>query len=177
MRRRGDGTYVRDWNVRKLPHQYSLRGTYHDLKDYVVSKIIKFEVIHPTPQIAEKLCISQDAFVYEITRKRVFEGRPLIMEYTYMPVDIIPGLKKEHLEKSIYGYIQDGLGYKIHSAFVKINGVRPNLLEQEEMGLSTTDFLMEAERVVSLDNCQVFEYSIAHHVPEFFDFETVIFEQ
>lgn len=92
-----------------------------------------------------------------------------------MPVDVIPGLSTKHLEQSIYGYIQDELGYKIHSAFVKVAGVRPNAIEQLEMNLSDTDFLMETERVSSLGNCKTFEYSIARHLPDVFHFETVIF--
>lgn len=175
IRRRGDGTLVRDWKSKQLPHLYSLRGNYHDFKEQMTSKIIQFQVVHPREEVANKLGITQDSFVYEIIRLRILEKRPLIMEYTYMPLDVVPGLKKKDLERSIYAYIQDKLNFKIHSAFVKVTGVRPNQLEKEEMNLSDHDFLMEAERVSSLDSCQTFEYSIAHHLPEAFDFETVIF--
>ncbi|MHC5879900.1 UTRA domain-containing protein, partial [Streptococcus pyogenes] len=72
--------------------------------------------------MANKLGITQDSFVYEIIRLRILEKRPLIMEYTYMPLDVVPGLKKEDLERSIYAYIQDKLNFKIHSAFVKVTG-------------------------------------------------------
>lgn len=94
-----------------------------------------------------------------------------------MPIDIIPNLKRDHLESSVYHYIETVLGRKIHSAFVKVTGVRPNDLEKEKMALDVTDFLMEVEQVVSLDNCKVFEYSISHHLPDMFDFETVLFKQ
>lgn len=175
IRRRGDGTVVRDWKSKQLPHLYSLKGNYHDYQDHVSSRVLKFEVIHPSEEVASKLGISSEQFVYEIQRLRFIDQRPAILEYTYMPIEIIPGLTREHLERSIYGYIQDQLGHKIHSAFVKVSGVRPSALEKEEMGLSDSDFLMETERVGSLDSCKTFEYSIAHHLPEVFDFETVIF--
>nr|WP_155963945.1 GntR family transcriptional regulator [Streptococcus ruminantium] len=175
IRRRGDGTLVRDWKSKGVSRLYSLKGTYHDYREHVTSKILKFEVIHPSAQVASKLCVNQDSFVYEIQRLRILDDRPIIMEYSYMPVDVIPGLSTKHLEQSIYGYIQDELGYKIHSAFVKVAGVRPNAIEQLEMNLSDTDFLMETERVSSLGNCKTFEYSIARHLPDVFHFETVIF--
>lgn len=175
IRRRGDGTIVRDWKKQQLPHLYSLKGTYYDYKERIHSKIIRFEVSRPSELVTEKLNIGSDDFVYEIIRLRQLDGRPIIMEYTYMPIDVIPGLRQNDLAKSIYGYIQGELGRKVHSAFVKITAVRPNALEMEEMAVRETDFLMEAERISSLDNCQTFEYSIAHHLPDFFDFETVLF--
>lgn len=175
IRRRGDGTVVRDWKNKQLPHLYSLKGTYHDYGTRLRSKIIKFEVKRPSETVADKLSLNQDDFVYEIIRLRILDGRPIIMEYTYMPLEIIPGLKREHLEKSIYAYIQEGLGRKVHSAFVKVSGIRPNELEQAEMALTPQDFLMEVEQVGALDNCKVFEYSKSHHLPDVFDFETVMF--
>lgn len=175
IRRRGDGTVVRDWKNKQLPHLYSLKGTYHDYGNSLASKVIKFEVARPSKLVADKLSLTEDDFVYEIIRLRVLDGRPIIIEYTHMPVAIIPGLKQCHLEKSIYGYIQEDLGRKVHSAFVKLSGVRPNALEQDEMDLTEQDFLMEIEQVGSLDNCKVFEYSISRHLPDVFDFETVMF--
>ncbi len=175
IRRRGDGTLVRDWKKQQLPHLYSLKGTYYDYKERVRSKVIRFEINRASEEIAEKLNVNPDDCIYEIMRLRELDGRPIIMEYTYMPIDVIPGLKQADLEHSIYGYIQEELGRKVHSAFVKITGVRPNALEIKYMSMLETDFLMEAERISSLDNCQTFEYSIAHHLPEFFDFETVLF--
>ncbi|WP_057489964.1 GntR family transcriptional regulator [Streptococcus orisasini] len=177
IRRRGDGTLVRDWKVEQLPHLYSLKGTYYDYQNKVASRILKFEVTHPSSAVAEKLSLTEDDFVYEIIRLRILEGRPIIIEYTFMPITVIPGLKRQHLERSIYEYITKELKRKVHSAFVKVSGVRPTKLEQVEMNLAETDFLMEIEQVGSLDNCRVFEYSISHHLPDVFDFETVMFNQ
>lgn len=177
LRRRGAGTLVRDWKATQRPHLYSLKGTSHDFPKGLASKVLTFDVTRPSEEMAEKLSLSTDDFVYEIVRLRVLEGRPIIMEYTYMPVDVIPGLKREHLENSIYNYISNGLGRKVYSAFVKVSGVRPNDLEKQEMQLSETDFLMEVSQVSSLDDCRVFEYSISHHLPDVFDFETIMFNQ
>ncbi|MDY3024752.1 MAG: GntR family transcriptional regulator [Streptococcus hyovaginalis] len=177
IRRRGSGTFVRDWKSAQIPHVYTLNGATEDYGDKVRTEVINFDVISANAQVAEKLSIGLDDFVYKIVRLRHIESRPSIMEYTYMPIDIIPNLKRDHLESSVYHYIETVLGRKIHSAFVKVTGVRPNDLEKEKMALDVTDFLMEVEQVVSLDNCKVFEYSISHHLPDIFDFETVLFKQ
>lgn len=175
IRRRGDGTVVRDWKSKQTPHLYSLNGNYRAYQERVSSRVLVFEVARPTALVAEKLGITEEEFVYEIIRLRSIDERPVIVEYTYMPIGVIPHLKLENLERSIYAYIEDELGLKIHSAFVKVAGVRPNDLEKEHLHLVDTDFVMEAERVSCLETCQNFEYSIARHVPDVFDFETVLF--
>lgn len=177
IRRRGAGTFVRDWKSVQMPHIYTLNGATEDYGDKVETEVLSFDVIRPDTLMAEKLSISEDDFVYKIIRLRHIDQNPSIMEYTYMPLDVIPNLKREHLQSSIYAYINDELGRKVHSAFVKVAGVRPSELERDKMNLRDTDFLMEVEQVVSLDNCKVFEYSISHHLPEMFDFETVLFKQ
>lgn len=175
IRRRGSGTLVRDWKQNRLPHMYSLKGNFHDYGKALSSKIISFTVEHPNAEVAEKLGIAEEDFVYCITRLRILNNRPIIMEYTFMPLEVIPGLKREHLKTSIYAYISEELGRKVHSAYVKVSGVRPNELECLEMELKETDFLMAIEQVGCLDDCRVFEYSVSHHLPDVFPFETVMF--
>lgn len=175
IRRRGAGTFVRDWKHNQLPHLYSLNGTFHDYGERLSSKIIQFTIEQAGEKIAEKLGVTSDSFVYHIVRLRILDNRPIIMEYTYMPIDVIPGLKKEHLSRSIYAYINNELGRKVHSAYVKVSGERPTIFEQKEMELLESDFLMSIEQVSCLDDCRVFEYSISHHLPDTFHFETVMF--
>ncbi|GAB2027418.1 GntR family transcriptional regulator [Lactovum odontotermitis] len=175
IRRRGDGTHVKDWTKGRKAHLYAPEGSTQVRHGNVTSKVITFEVIHPYAQVAEKLSIDTDDFVYRIERLRFFENVPAIMEYTFMPISVIPGLKYEHLVNSVYSYIQGELGLTVHSSFLNITGVRPNQLEQEQMQLSDTDFLIQVEQVADLDDGRLFEYSIARHRPEKFQFETIIF--
>lgn len=177
IRRRGDGTLVKDWTKGKKAHLYAPKGSTRVRNGKVVSKVLTFDVIHPSPQVAEKLSISVDDFVYHIVRLRLLEETPSIMEYTYMPVQVIPGLKYEHLTSSIYSYIQEELELSVHSSFLNITGVRPTQLEKEQMNLSDKDFLMQVEQVANLDDGRIFEYSIAKHLPKIFQFDTIIFNK
>ncbi|MEQ9763448.1 GntR family transcriptional regulator [Streptococcus sp. ZJ151] len=177
IRRRGAGTFVRDWKSVQRPHIYTLNGASEDYGEKVETEVLAFDVIRSDAEIAEKLSIDEDDFIYKIIRLRHIDKQPSIMEYTYMPLDVIPDLKYEHVTSSIYRYINENLGRKVHSAFVKVTGVRPNALEQEKMHLVETDYMMQIEQIVSLDNCKVFEYAVSHHLPEIFDFETVLFKQ
>lgn len=177
LRRRGDGSFVRDWKTAGRSRTYSLNGSYDNYGGAISSKVLTFEVVHPSQEVADRLSLSMDDFVYHVVRLRVLEGSPIIMEYTYMPVAEVPGLSLSHVETSIYSYIKEGLGRKIHSTCLKISGQRPTALECQEMGLAATDFVMAVEQVSYLDNCRVFEYSVSHHLPDVFDFQTVMFNQ
>ena len=58
----------------------------------VTSTIIKFKVIPASVEIAEKLKIERNDFVYYIERVRYLNDEPYVIEYTYMPILIIKGL-------------------------------------------------------------------------------------
>lgn len=175
IRRRGYGTIVKDWTKGKKAHLYAVEGSSKRHMGQMESKILTFEIEHPNDDIAQKLSIETDDFIYRIERVRYVEEVPTIIEYTYMPISIIPQLKYSHLVGSIYKYIIEELGLVIQSSFLNVKGVRPNELEKKTMHLQDTDFLMQVEQVANLDDGRIFEYSIARHLPDSFNFETVIF--
>ena len=106
VKRRGSGTFVKslkDEDVKELSmaNQFSgFAATFKGRK--VASKILKFEIIHPAAEVAAKLQLSVDDFVYDIIRVRLLDDQPIVVEYTQMPIQLITGLKRQTLEKSIY---------------------------------------------------------------------------
>jgi GntR family transcriptional regulator len=139
----------------------------------VSSKIIKFEVIHPTEDIATKLNISCDDFVYYIVRARYADDEPYVIEYTYMPIGLIHGIKTDILMNSIYGYIEKVLKLKIKSAHRTIKAIMPNETEQEWLEIDKSFPILEVEQVGFLDNGQSFEYSKSHHRSDKIEIRTV----
>ncbi|SJZ55949.1 regulatory protein, gntR family [Pilibacter termitis] len=175
VRRRGDGSYVKDWKKMDVAQHNHLSGTFNQFSEgEVKTKVLKFEVERADEKIAAKLSIQAGDFIYAITRLRIIRGIPSIIEYTFMPLDLIPNLQMSHVETSIYNYIQRDLRLMVHSAVVKITGVRPDDFEKKELHLKSNSFLLQVDQVASLDNSRVFEFSIAKHIPEEFEFETVI---
>jgi GntR family transcriptional regulator len=112
VRRRGAGTFAKDYDPSKdsANAKYAIelyRG--HDIK----SEVITFEVIPCDEKIAKKLQIEEGSFVYHIIRFCKINERPFNIEIIYMPISIIPSIKVEHLQSSIYKYIEQGLQLKI----------------------------------------------------------------
>ena len=177
IKRRGSGTFVKALggdDVQELSMAKQFEGFSETNKDKKVSsKILKFEVIHPTEEIATKLKITCDDFVYYIIRTRYADEQPYVIDYTYMPIGLIPGIKNDILLNSIYNYIEKKLKLKIKSAHRIIRAILPNELEQEWLKIESNFPILEVEQVGFLDNGQPFEYSKAHHRSDKIEFRTV----
>lgn len=99
--RRGSGTYVKD--TAGLPGQAFFQGkndraqgfSYEHRGEKVTSVVYDFSIVNPPADIAAQLGIAEDDFAYHVVRVRQADGKPIVIEYTYMPLELIPGLKKE----------------------------------------------------------------------------------
>lgn len=175
IRRRGSGTVVQDWNQQEKARMIqTLTGTKAVYGSEVESKIIEFAIIGADKTIAGKLGIAVGDFVYKIIRLRIIHGIPTIMEHTWMPISVIPGVEAPVLEQSIYSYIHNKLGLEVGTSIVRVKGIRPDDGEKQFMDVTDQDFLMRVEQVAYLTDGRTFEYSYADHLPETFEFETVI---
>ena len=177
IKRRGSGTFVKavgGADVQELSMAKQFEGFSESNKDKnVYSKVVKFEVIHPSEEIATKLKITCDDFVYYIIRTRYADDEPYVFEYTYMPIGLIPGIKNDILMSSIYNYIEEKLKLKIKSAHRVIRAMLPNEQEQEWLKIESNFPILEVEQVGFLDNGQPFEYSKSHHRSDKIEFRTV----
>ena len=172
-RRQGSGIYVK-MNMDKIKARIPLVGNSSRFpKSELKTRVIRFEVNHPNKDIASKLSMSTEEFVYDIERVRIFKGEPIIMEYVKMPINVVPGLTKKILEDSIYAYIKTTLKQKISSSDFLIKGVRPEADDKKYLKLDDTDFLMQIIQTVYFDDGTAFEYSVDKHIPEEFEYRGV----
>ncbi|MGX7417371.1 GntR family transcriptional regulator [Carnobacterium gallinarum] len=178
IKRRGSGTFVKDLSVDEIERiavANQFRGTtalHPDKK--VESQILEFSVI-PAPELAKnKLNLIADTFVYDIYRARYIDGIPHVMEKMYMPIDLIPGLKKGNVEGSIYGYIEEDLGLKIQSAHRKVTVRKANADEIKYLELKEGDPVAVAEQIGYFDTGAAFEYSISVHRYNEFSVEMIL---
>ncbi|MCI1583000.1 MULTISPECIES: GntR family transcriptional regulator [Clostridium] len=175
IRRQGSGTYVKENLSNRTTIEldnisgYSKKFSTEHLK----STVIDFSIITPPKEIAEKLNIT-DEYIYKILRLRSVDNDPQILEETYMPIYVIPGLKEHHLEGSIYDYITNELGFKIQSAHISIKGDEANSNDKLYLNLTESDFIIELEKICYLENGKIFEYSKTHHRYDVFKFNTVL---
>ncbi|MBV6552628.1 GntR family transcriptional regulator, partial [Acinetobacter soli] len=97
----------------------------------LTSEVIDFQVAFPNKEIQEKLMLTEEQPVYKIIRLRILEGKPFILEHTYMPVHLVPNLKRSHLETSIYQYVKEELGIQFVGAYRTISADKSSLYDQK----------------------------------------------
>lgn len=178
IKRRGSGSFVKDIDNNEVGDistslQFTgFTGSFRGKKK-VSTDILEFKIINPTEEIANKLKIDTEDFVYYICRVRYADNKPCVIEYTYMPIDVIPGIKKEILSKSIYEYIENTLNLKIKSAHRTVRALLPSEVEQKYLKIAGDFPILQVEQIAFLDNGQPFEYSKSHHRSDTFEFKSV----
>lgn len=178
IKRRGAGTFVKDVDyteIKDISTSKQFNGFTDSHKDTkVTSKVVEFKVVNPSEEIANKLKMEQDDFVYYICRVRYADGEPFVVEYTYMPIDVISGIKKEVLKGSVYKYIEEQLKLKIKSAHRTLRALMPSELEMRELDIEDNNIpILQVEQIAFLDNGQPFEYSKSNHRGDRFDFKSI----
>ncbi|SMO31931.1 GntR family transcriptional regulator [Melghirimyces algeriensis] len=139
----------------------------------ITSKVLTFEVMFPTEDVARHLSIDQNTPVYHIVRLRIVDQEPYVIERTYMATNLIKGITEEVLHSSIYQYITETLGLTIAGSHRRIKADKPNKLDQEYLECAVDDPILEVEHVVYLDTGEPFEYSFARHRYDKFVISTV----
>ena len=178
VKRRGSGTFVKSLSIEEMERlivDNQMRGTTAFHPDKVVtSKVLQFEIISATEKVASKLNVPLGTQVYEIYRVRLVNKQPTVIEKTFMPVSIIPGLRQKDLEGSVYAYIEDKLGLRIESGHRNISVRKAKEIEVTELNLEEGDPVGVAEQIGFLSNGAPFEYSISVHRYDQFSVEMMM---
>ena len=185
--RRGSGTYVK--NTTELFEQTGIEridGTAADVDDdsfafsqsdraagftkehegegkKISSVVYDFSIVNPPANIARHLNIHPEDFAYHHCRVRCLDGQPMVIEYTYMPLDLIPGLKRSQLYLSVYDYLQKTLGLKISSFHRILRAVPATEEEAERLDTKPGVPMLEIAQVGFLDDGTPFEYSVSRY--------------
>ncbi|WP_195959376.1 GntR family transcriptional regulator [Clostridium saudiense] len=177
IKRRGSGTFVKDITekeIQRIIEKKQFSGlTTTSIGHKVTSKVLEFKIINATKEIADILKIEEDEFIYFVHRVRYVDDKAVVIEKTYIPLNLIPGMKLADVKKSIYGYIKDKLGLNIQSAHSTVRAMKSDELDRKYLNLEKYEPILEVERVAYLDNGKVFEYSFSRHRYDKFEFKSI----
>ncbi|WP_420313952.1 GntR family transcriptional regulator [Bacillus amyloliquefaciens] len=167
FRKRGHSTFIiqsaiHDEHVHVISNEIPGLSNLLKGKD-VKSKVIRFEVQFPSQDAAAHLAIDEKTPVYYVVRMRIVEGEPYVLEKTYMPASLIPGINDEVLNHSIYDHITRELQLKIAGTHRKIRACKSDDMDQQYLGCRADDPILEVEHTGFLDNGTPFEYSFSRH--------------
>lgn len=107
FRKNGSGTFILHKNV--YPGTKNLVGFFSAMKNFsgkITSQVIAFQIQSPTDAIAAQLQLGVDEKVYYSRRIRSVNNTLLMIEDSYMPVQLFRNLSIAHLEGSKFRYIE-----------------------------------------------------------------------
>ncbi len=172
-RKRGHGSFVMSNNNDKgqiIIQERELSGFTKASKGNSSSEILEFKLEFAGEKIANKLNINVDDPIYNIFRLRLHNNKPYVLERTYMPTNLIPGINLDILSHSVYDYIENTLHLKIASANKTTRADISNDVDHKYLNLKDIEPVLEVDEIAYLDNGVPFEYSISRHRYDLFAF-------
>jgi GntR family transcriptional regulator len=162
-RRHGIGTFVSSPPTTQLvPSRMSFTQKMQQIGKAPSSKVIGFQTIPATEEIARQLHLEAGDPVIELSRIRYADGEPIMHELSYLPAERFPELTEENLgEGSLYEFL--GSRYRINIKAVE-QSLQPINLTQRQASLLDVepDTPAMLSRVTAfIQNNTPIEYSIA----------------
>ena len=160
-RRHGSGTFV----ARKDVHHETtnLTGLVEVLRQQgkeVQSKVSQFEVMPAPPDIASQLRIQVDERIYFSRRVRYVDGKPLMLEDSFMPVKLFRNLSLAHLEGSKFDYIEKECGITISGNYESLTPVLADKTLAGYMNLPEQTPLLRITSLSYSDSGEFLNYSV-----------------
>ena len=127
----GKGTFVSPKKIQQdLLKFYSFTDEMKKIGKTPTSSVLEFKVIEADNKIAQILRINQNKKVYKFIRLRLADNEPMILETTYIPYELFPGITREDLESNPLYSILVG---RFHTVFTKAEETfRATLLNEGE---------------------------------------------
>lgn len=163
VRRHGSGTFV----ARKDVHHETtnLTGFVEVMRQQgknVSSKVLVFELMSAPPAIASQLRIQINERIYFSRRIRYVDGKPLMLEDSYMPVKLFRNLSLVHLEGSKFDYIEKECGITISGNYESLT---PMLADKQLASFINVSEHTPLLRITSLsysDSGEFLNYSVMY---------------
>ncbi|MCX8726127.1 GntR family transcriptional regulator [Lactobacillus sp. B4007] len=180
FKKRGSGTFI---NPLYLKNQSLFRyeGSNLGLTDSLKVpgkkqgiKLLDFNVVKASESIRQDLFLNEDDFVYEFRRLRYLDAQPFLIETGYVPIKIVPELKPENLQKSLFNYLEDTQNKVVTKAFLNITVEPSSKEDQERMTLKITEPVGVIEGIFFLDDGTPFEVSTMRIHYQYMRFNTFV---
>lgn len=161
-RRHGKGTFVAEPHVEatNLSGTYSFTEQMRRLGCNPSTQIIDFGVVDAPKQVASNLDLPLGGMVYSFRRLRLADGVPMMVERTYLPASVFPGLTSELLEHNpLYDVIEKRYGVIIREAKEEFSASLASGEEAFRLGISEGSAVLRLVRRTRDDVGQIVEYT------------------
>jgi GntR family transcriptional regulator len=152
-RHRGQGTFVCKTPKLKLDHRVTgLAEALTDLNADTKVDTLQKGIVRVAPEIARRINVESESFIYKIVRLRYFEGEPLSYIETYLPIDIGERLMQLDIEHpSIMTELRKTLFIDIHEEQQTIDAVSADAEVARLLGVPVASPLLLMNRLIRID--------------------------
>ncbi len=95
-------------------------------------KLLDYQVIAPDADLRQDLFLDEGSFVYRIKRLRLLDGKPFLLETGFIPIKILPELKPQVLQGSLFNYLEAAWGKRVTRSYLTIT-VSPSTANDQKM--------------------------------------------
>lgn len=161
-RRRGrnGGTFVR--GKRPVVELTRIEGFMPQLRDRgetVTSQVLQAELVYASAQVSEGLQLALGDPVFQVVRLRLVNGTPLLIENSYFPAHLMPGMLDADLSQSLYELMADSWGLRPVRKIEQISPGAASGWEQQQLGVGPSISLLRISRIAETNDCVRVEYS------------------
>ncbi len=118
-----------------------------------------FCIIKATPGIAKLLELPEGSRVYHFHRSRYADDRIMMLENTYMSVDLYPDISIQALTESKYGYFKKVRGMPPASNEHTVKPVLPTPEEAEAFGIDVQTPIIRVVNITRFADGQIMDYT------------------
>ncbi|ANE04684.1 GntR family transcriptional regulator [Corynebacterium crudilactis] len=158
-RGRGGGTFI--MNEPPEIELTRVEGILPQLREQhisVESTVLNSELQSAPAHVSQALELKAGAQVFNIVRMRRINGIPALLENSYFPAVLFPGLLEVDLTKSLYELLEN-FSHRPISKIEEIITSRANIAEKQLMGVNHSLLLLRITRTARDESRAVVEYS------------------
>ncbi|HJZ46395.1 MAG TPA: GntR family transcriptional regulator [Roseiflexaceae bacterium] len=158
--RHGLGTFVAE---PKLTHDtLHLLGFTEEIMQRggnAISRVVEQAIVAPPLRVAGELQLRADELVVKIVRLRLSDDLPLLLETTFIPAYVCPGLERENLAtQSLYALLEQRCGLRLKRARQTLESTVANEYESRLFGIVAGLPMILLEGVTTDEQARPVEY-------------------
>ena len=136
----------------------------------LTTKVLRFERTTVDADFAALTDFPEGTEVFSVTRVRMLDGEPLILDHNHFRCDVALGLTPEIAEQSVYEYLEGTLGETIVTTRRRYTVERADELDMEHMDLKGYNCMMVVSNKTFNKEGVMFEFTTSRHRPDHFVF-------
>ncbi len=163
IRQHGVGTFVAPPKLSQVqPMALSFTQRMIQAGRAPTSRVLACEIVPASYNVARHLGVQPDTPVVRLSRLRLADGQPVMLETTHLPADRFPGLVDEDFRtQSLYAVLSTRYGVTLAEAIQTLEPVALTAYEAEQLGAQEGAPAMLVEVIASSQEGWVVEYSRA----------------